>query len=158
MGKKVTINVRLDDLGVDMFAELGRVTWAAIHLESFTNTMCSFIKPADPRTDRRILGQKIKDAQQALATWPATSARDDTAAWLARARDAIDRRNASLHAVPLTWFGPDGPPRPMLGEMPRGTRPYVERPLTAATLAGLRAVLTAPRSLARHLRCRDDDV
>lgn len=134
----------LDDLGDEVFAELGRVTWAAVHLEDFTTTMCAFIRPTDPRTDRRILGQKIKDAQQVLDTWPTTPARDNTKVWLERARNAIDKRNASLHAAPLTWFAPDGRPRHALGDTPRGDRSYAERPMTVESLGELRQELTEP--------------
>ena len=75
---------------------------------------------------------------------PATPDREAAAAWLVRARQAIERRNATLHAVPLTWFEPGQPSRSLLGEMPRGTSPYVERPLTVESLAELRSVLVEP--------------
>ena len=41
------------DLPVDVLTELGRVTWAAIKLEDYTEGLCSLIEPTNPRTDRR---------------------------------------------------------------------------------------------------------
>jgi len=54
-----------DDLPVDVLTELGRVTWAAIKLEDYTEGLCSLIDPANPRTDKRQVSQKIKDAKSA---------------------------------------------------------------------------------------------
>jgi hypothetical protein len=54
--------VPVDHLPIDVLTELGRVTWAAIKLEDYVESVCSFIEPANPRTDMRQLGQKIKDA------------------------------------------------------------------------------------------------
>lgn len=136
----------VDDLSVDVLTELGRVTWAAIVLEDYTEGLCSSIDPANPREDRRSVGTKISDAQKVLAGWCASSTRDEARAWLDRARKAVERRNAALHATPLVWVEPgerDGLQRLFLGEMPRGSRPYVERPLTVESLADLRSVLVA---------------
>jgi hypothetical protein len=102
----------VDDLPIDVLTELGRVTWAAINLEDYTESMCAFIDPwdpkdlsdpkdpSDPRTDMGQVGQKIKDAQMILATKTASSTRDQTKVWLERARQAIERRNAASRVRP----------------------------------------------------------
>ena len=81
-----------------------------------------------------------------MSCWSASSTRDEARAWLERARVAVERRNAALHATPLVRVEPgrrDGPERLLLGEMPRHGRPYVERQLTVDSLAELRSVLVA---------------
>jgi len=136
----------VDDLPIDVLTELGRVTWAAIKLEDYAESMCSFIEPANPRTDRRQVGQKIKDAQKVLASRTASATRDEAKAWLERARQAIEQRNAALHATPLVGLESrrrGEPRRFLLGEMPRKGRPYFERPLTVEALSELRSVLEA---------------
>ena len=132
-----------DDLPTEVLTELGRVTWAAIKLEDYTESMCSFIDPANPRTDRRSVGEKIKDAKKVLAGWPASAVRDEAATWLERARPAIERRNAALHATPLVWIEPGrrSDRRFLLGEMPRKGSSYTERPMTVDSLAELRSVI-----------------
>ena len=133
----------LDDLPIDVLTELGRVTWAAIKLEDYTEDVCSNIEPSNPREDRRQVGQKIKDAKKVLRGWPTAEVRDEAMAWLERARQALERRNAALHATPLVWFqaGRIDEQRQLLGEMPRAGRPYVERPLTVESMSELRSVL-----------------
>ncbi len=133
-----------DDLPIDVLTELGRVTWAAIKLEDYVESICSFIDPANPRTDRRQVSQKIRAAQKVLADRAASATRDKSKAWLERARQALEQRNAALHATPVVWLEPrrhGEPQRFSLGEMPRKGRPYFERPLTVEALSGLRAVL-----------------
>jgi hypothetical protein len=138
-----TILAMPDDLPIDVLTELGRVTWAAIKLEDYTEGLCSLIDPHDPRRDRRQVGQKIRDTKRVLRSWTASAVRDEAIAWLERASQAIDRRNAALHATPVVWVGrdPPGGQRRFLGEMPRLGRPYVERPLTIESLGELRSVL-----------------
>jgi len=131
--------VPVDDLPIDVLTELGRVTWAAIKLEDYVESVCSFIEPANPRTDMRQLGQKIKDAQKVLTAKPVSATRDQAKVWLERARQAIEQRNAALHATPVVHLGE--PQRLLLGEMPRKGRPYFERPLTVEALGELRSVL-----------------
>jgi hypothetical protein len=133
----------LDDLPVDVLTELGRVTWAAIKLEDYTEGLCSFIEPTNPRTDKRQVSQKIKDAKRVLTGWPTSPVCDDAMVWLERAGNAIEQRNAALHATPLVLLGrpPSTEPRLFLGEMPRAGRAYNERPLTVESLRSLRSVL-----------------
>jgi hypothetical protein len=132
-----------DELPVEVFTELGRVTWAAIKLEDYVGGVCSHIDPSNPRTDRRQISAKIKDAKKVLASLVPFSARDDTIAWLDRAGRAIEQRNAVLHAVPVVRIGPQGrvTDELLLGEMPRKRRGYFERPLTVESLSQLRANL-----------------
>jgi hypothetical protein len=131
------------DLPVDVLTELGRVTWAAIKLEDYTEGLCSLIEPANPRTDRRQVSQKIKDAKRVLMSWPSSTVRDDAIGWLERASHAIEKRNAALHATPVVQIShsPATEQRLFLGEMPRKDRPYNERPLTVESLSALRSVL-----------------
>jgi hypothetical protein len=50
-----------DDLPLDVLTELGRVTWAVIRLEDYTEDVCRNIELADVRTaDKRPLSQKIR--------------------------------------------------------------------------------------------------
>jgi hypothetical protein len=135
-----------DELPVEVLTELGRVTWAAIKLEDYTEYICSNIDPVSVLTDdRRQVSAKIKDAKKALATWPDADAalRDEATAWLERARVALERRNAALHATPVMGIAPDFTitGQMFLGEMPRKNRPYTQRPLTVESLAELRSVL-----------------
>jgi hypothetical protein len=130
-----------DELPVEVLTELGRVTWAAIKLEDYTEGICSAIDPANPRTDRRPVSQKIKEAKRALANWPVSKLRDDATAWLERASQAIEERNAALHATPVVWMGGPDHGKLLLGEMPRANRLYNERPLTVESLSMLRSLL-----------------
>jgi hypothetical protein len=130
------------ELPADVLTELGRVTWAAINLENDAKMMCWFIQPSNPRTDRRQLSKKIKAAKKVLESWPPDRAlAGEATEWLERARLAIERRNAALHATPLVWIEAGSPRQYFLGEMPRHQTPYTERPLTVESLAELRAVL-----------------
>jgi len=132
-----------DELPEDVLTELGRVTWAAIKLEDYTAGLCWLVDPANPRTDRRQIGEKIKDAKKAVAAWQDPSPRAEMTAWLERARQALERRNAALHATPMVWIERGRDRRLFLGEMPRKGTPYVERPLTVESLSELRSVLEA---------------
>jgi hypothetical protein len=134
----------IDELPEDVLTELGRVTWAFIVLEDAVKWLCSSIAPHDPR-NRPQLRPMMNQARTALSGWPQSQARRDAYAWIDRADRAMDARNATLHATPLTWVGPTGPTEParmLLGEMPRGNRrPYYERPLTVESLSELRTLL-----------------
>jgi hypothetical protein len=137
-----TILAMPDELSVDVFTELGRVTWAAIKLEDYVEGLCSHIDPANPRTDKRQVSTKIRDAQRVLAAKTRSATRDEAAEWLEHARQAIERRNAAMHATPIVWIGRKrAEDRLSLGEMPRKGRPYFERPLTVESLSELRSVL-----------------
>jgi hypothetical protein len=90
------------------------------------------------------VSKKIKDAQQVLTGKAAFTTRDKAQAWLEFARQALEQRNAALHATPVVAFKPRRHgelQRFSLGEMPRTGRPYFERPLTVEALSELRAVL-----------------
>jgi hypothetical protein len=137
-----TIPAMPDELSVDVFTELGRVTWAAIKLEDYVEGLCSHIDPANPRTDKRQVSRKIRDARRVLAARTRSATRDEAAEWLEHAHQAIERRNAALHATPIVWVGrARAEDRLGLGEMPRNGRPYFERPLTVESLSELRSVL-----------------
>jgi hypothetical protein len=122
--------------------ELGRVTWAAIRLEDYTESVCAFVDPHNPQTDRRQIGQKVKDATSVLRAWPNSGPREDVLAWLTRATDALDRRNAILHATPVVNLRTRGSEQ-LLGAMPRKGSAYAEHPLTVEYLAQLEATLRA---------------
>ena len=127
-----TIPAMPDELSVDVFTELGRVTWAAIKLEDYVEGLCSHIDPANPRTDKRQVSTKIRDAQRVLAARTRSATRDEAAEWLEHARQAIERRNAAMHATLIVWIGRKrAEDRLGLGEMPRKGHPYFERPLTS---------------------------
>lgn len=128
-----------DDLADDVLIELGRVTWAAINLEDATKWLCLSILRDDRRERPRFIKDLIHRAQDNLGGWPQSRARRDAFAWLKRAESAIDARNGTLHATPLTWFPIDSeePSMQMLGEPQAKRRPYYERPLTAASLSKL---------------------
>jgi hypothetical protein len=130
-----------DLLPVEVLTELGRVTWAAILLEDYTEDLCSSIDPVDPRRDKRPISRKINDAKKVLADWPVSKVRDEAIAWLERASNAIEGRNAAFHATPLVWVGGSDDGQLFLGEMPRANRLYAERPLTVGSLSTLRFVL-----------------
>ena len=137
----------LDDLlPLEVLTELGRVTWAAIQLEDYTEGVCSSVNPANPRTDKRPISRKIKDAKNVLIDWPVSKVRDDAIAWLERASQAIEERNAAFHATPLVWIGGSNEGQLLLGEMPRANRLYTERPLTVESLNMLRSTLESAPS------------
>lgn len=134
-----------DDLPDDVLLELGRLTWSAIRLEDLTVSLCRVVHPANPREDRRPIGQMIKEARRALRSWPDDSEAARRAnAWLARAAEAIERRNALLHSVPLVILDSrDAAIGHALGEMPRGSRKYFERHLSVPALREVRNELLA---------------
>ena len=133
-----------NDLPVDVFTELGRVTWAAIMLEDSIKWLCSLIWPHDPRTSPTI-GKMLGNARSELSRWPSSPARKDALGWLDHADKAIEARNAILHATPLTLADSEAPeesPRQFLGEMPRRSgQPYQERPMTVESLVAVRDLL-----------------
>jgi hypothetical protein len=135
------LGVPADELPVDVFTELGRVTWAAIKLEDYTKGVCSTVEPRNPRTDKPQISTWIRGAKRVLGTWPEGALAREATAWMERARLAIERRNAVLHATPMAWIDPDRRGQLFLAEMPRRGRPYTERPLTVESLAELRSVL-----------------
>lgn len=137
-----------DDLPVDVLTELGRVTWAAIKLEDYTESLCAFIQPANPRTDKRQVSQKIKDAKRVLKGWPNSRVREDAMTWLERASYAIEQRNAALHATPVVQLGcpTANEQRLLLGEMPR------ESPIHRAATDCRGAECTTIRAGRRGLR------
>lgn len=134
-----------DELSEAVLIELGRLTWSAIHLEDCTDGICHNVVPADPREDRRPIGQKIKDALKALGEWQdGGSEVDQIKEWLVRAQLALEKRNALLHSLPLILL--DEHYRRIghgLGEMPRGDRAYYLRPMGVSELREVRAVLDA---------------
>ena len=70
------------------------------------------------------LALHVDDAQRVLAARTRSATRDEAAEWLEHARQAIERRNAALHAAPIVWVGRErAEDRLGLGEMPRKGRP-----------------------------------
>jgi hypothetical protein len=79
-GKDGSRHAMPDDLPVDVLTELGRVTWAAIKLEDYTEDLCSHIEPVNPQTDRRPVRRKIRDAKKILDGRVPFAMRDDAVA------------------------------------------------------------------------------
>lgn len=129
----------LDD---EALIELGRFTWESIELEGYVDTVCSFIHDADPRKDRRPIGQKVKDAKAAMNGWPSPGDTHKIVEWLDGACAALESRNAVLHGTVLVRVGHD---REVvgyaIGETPRKGRPYMQRELTAEGIRGVREEL-----------------
>jgi hypothetical protein len=135
-----------------VLTELGRVTWRAIVLEGLVDSICQFIKPANPREDRRSIGQKVRDARKVMRRWSASVVRDDADAWLTQALAALDSRNGLLHATVVRGFEDANgavphsavllmepylqrePTTLSLGVMPRGATPYAEISLAPGAL------------------------
>ena len=134
-----------DELPEAVLIELGRLTWSAIHLEDCTDGICHNVVHANPREDRRPIGQKIKDALKALSQWQNGDPEvDQIRDWLVRAQLALEKRNAFLHSVPLILL--DEHYRRIghaLGELPRGDRGYYVRRMDVSELREVRAVLDA---------------
>ena len=127
-----------DELPEEVLIELGRFTWAAILLGDLTDSLCGVIQYANPREDKRSIGQKIKGARRELRTWRQSPDIDAIDSWLVRAAEALQQRNALLHSVPVVLMDREG--RSVghaLGEMPRAGSEYFERHLT---VAGVRQV------------------
>jgi len=130
-----------DELPDTVLIELGRLTWSAIHLEDLTDSLCHFVVHRDPREDRRPIGSKITEALRELRD---RQSAQDIEAWLVRAREALERRNAFLHSVPLVLLNERGQKvGPALGEMMRRNRQYFERRMTAPAIREVREELDA---------------
>jgi hypothetical protein len=130
-----------DELPDTVLIELGRLTWSAIHLEDLTDSLCHLVVHRDPREDRRPIGSKITEALRELRD---PQSAQDIEAWLVRAREALERRNAFLHSVPLVLLNERGQKvGPALGEMMRRNRQYFERRMTAPAIREVREELDA---------------
>jgi hypothetical protein len=133
-----------DELPDTVLIELGRLTWSAIHLEDLTDSLCHFVVHRDPREDRRPIGSKITEALRELRDRQSAQDVERIEAWLVRAREALERRNAFLHSVPLVLLNERGQKvGPALGEMMRRNRQYFERRMTAPAIREVREELDA---------------
>lgn len=133
-----------DELPDTVLIELGRLTWSAIHLEDLTDSLCHFVVHRDPREDRRPIGSKITEALRELRDRQSAQDVERIEAWLVRAREALERRNAFLHSVPLVLLNERGQKvGHALGEMPRRNRQYFERRMTAPAIREVREELDA---------------
>jgi hypothetical protein len=131
-----------DEPPVEVLTELGRVTWVAIKLEDYVEDICSRIESVHPLTqDYRMISQKIKNAKKILNDKGPSATRDRALKWLESAHLAIERRNATLHAIPLAFLNRDGQHELGLGQRPRRDRAYAEYRLTVESLSELRSVL-----------------
>jgi hypothetical protein len=88
--------------------ELGRLTWAAILLEDVVYEVCRAIKPRHGPSDDVPIGTQINEALTDLGECPPDQMRSTATAWLREAKDALDLRNATLHAVPVTFIPMSG--------------------------------------------------
>lgn len=145
----------LDD---DALIELGKFTWEAIELEGYVDTVCSFICYANPREDRRAIGQKVKDAKTAMKAWTAADLTQTVVEWLDHASDALESRNAVLHGTVLARTGRD---REIvgyaIGETPRKGRQYAQRELCADGIRQVREELQrAGQGWIEALRAADE--
>lgn len=92
----------LDDdlISESVFAELGRLTYAAIKLEDVTRAAVRWI---DPALDNLSVRRLIERAQQILATWPQSEDRDFCDQWLENSSNALLRRNEVIHSTPAIY-------------------------------------------------------
>lgn len=145
----------LDD---DALIELGKFTWEAIELEGYVDTVCSFIRYANPRDDHRSISQKVKDAKAEMKAWPLSGSTPPVVAWLDEASEALESRNALLHGTVLARIGHD---HEVVGyaiaEMPRRGRPYGERDFSADAIRDVRESLErAGKGWIEALRIADE--
>lgn len=130
----------MDELDDEVLTELGRVTWASLHLEDGVSWTCVLSNPDDDNA--RQISERAKAVKTLLGKQPASLPRDAVIAWLDKATDVLDRhRNQIMHARPLVAPGVDEASSvSVLGVMPRRgrggrpDRPYGERPLTVEHL------------------------
>ena len=99
--------------GDDVLLALGRMTWNAVSLEDRTYALIETTFGENPK--RPPVGRAISDAVAALETWPDAQAVTNGIAWLNASKDALTKRNAVLHAMPLAHVmqDPDGQYRPV---------------------------------------------
>jgi hypothetical protein len=90
-----------------------------------TSRACARIStPRTPRTDKRQVSTKIRDAQRVLAARTRSATRDEAAEWLEQVRQAIERLNTAMNASRIVWVGrKHAEDRLGPGEMPRKGRP-----------------------------------
>lgn len=114
---------------------LGRVAWAAINLEDWTNSTCEL---ALGEFDSRVrIGPHIDKAVALLEAWEQPLVLSSAIAWLVQAKQMMIRRNQILHAVPVQTIGDD--PKHWLVYFHKGDKqgyraPNVETSLTIETL------------------------
>jgi hypothetical protein len=117
----------------EVLLELGRFTWAAMHLEDAVIRIS--MELTGDQTTGRLVSQYVTDARKAIATLPDGEARQFIEAWLTDAVTALDEeRNQILHATPEILLDPDTMEYSRaLGVMPRKgkkrERDYRRRPM-----------------------------
>jgi hypothetical protein len=140
----------LDD---DVLIELGRLTIAAVCLEDAVYGVCRSIRPRHGPSDDWPISSRINEASEDLESCPPSTARAGALAWLAAARDALERRNAVMHAVPVVVMSIPGTtplmdaPEQWLSHVPRKKdAPVVHIRLTVEGLQPLRLDLERART------------
>lgn len=89
-----------DQISESVFAELGRMTYAAIKLEDATRAAVHYVAPG---LDSLSVGRLIEMAHKALEEWPESADRDFCHQWLENSRNALRRRNEVLHSTPAIF-------------------------------------------------------
>jgi len=89
-----------DQISQSVFAELGRLTYAAIRLEDVTRAAVRWI---DPKLDSLSVRRLIETAQKIVETWPQSEDRDFCDQWLEGSSNALLRRNEVIHSIPAIY-------------------------------------------------------
>jgi hypothetical protein len=78
---------------------LGRIAWAAINLEDWTNSNCELVLS---EFDSRIpIGDHIDQAVKVARTWVHSPTTDSAIQWMLRSKELMQQWNQILHSVPV---------------------------------------------------------
>lgn len=127
----------------EVLLELGRLVWAAINLEDVVYTVCRSVEPRHGPFDDTFVSQRIDEALEDLRTRPDDQLRAMTEAWLAKAKEVLQERNAVLHSTPVTFvpLAPDIIPGVLDPELAHFPKNKNRSPVhTALTIEGLRPI------------------
>lgn len=134
--------------------ELGRLTWAAILLEDYTQAVCQLVHPKGRKDPT---GEQVRKARASLHVVTDEQLRERADSWLERAQDALDARHSVLHATPLVFVPRPGTtpvpgvPRHYLADYGRGRRPAQQHVVSVEALRELTGRLTGAREGWREL-------
>jgi len=131
--------------------ELGGLVWAAINLEDAVFAVCRSVKPRGGPYDETPIGTRINEARRDLEARSDATLRLDADAWLAKAAEALQARNAVVHATPVTVVSLSANidpvvTDPFLAHYPRDrSRAPIHTQLTAASLRTIRRQIERAR-------------